>query len=356
MFRSIPVVMIGILGLFALHMDTPSASGTSHPSSSDLPVQMERLDPAVDALLPEHPVWHRVATGFTWVEGPIWIHSGDLMFAEIASNSIRKIDSRGKVSIWLEPSGYQGSEPYGGKEPGSNGMTLDSRGRLTVAGHAARNVVRFESMDPHGTVTILADSYQGKKLNSPNDLVYGSDGSLYFTDPPYGLRTQNDHDPHKELAINGVYRIPYASRQKPGSQPDRSGLQLLVRDLPRPNGIAFSPDGKWLYVSNSEPKRWMRYSVNHDGTLGRGTIFVDAANDRRNGAPDGIKVDTKGNLFAAGPGGVWIISPEGKHMATLLTEKNTANMAWGGADGRTLYTTTTDAIFSIRLNTTGVRP
>ncbi|QNI38703.1 SMP-30/gluconolactonase/LRE family protein [Edaphobacter sp. 4G125] len=328
--------------------------GSNNPSM-EIPVQIERLDPAADALLPQHPVWHRVATGFTWVEGPIWIHSGYLMFADIPSNSIRKVDSHGD-SIWLQPSGYRGQEPYGGKESGSNGMTLDPAGRLTVAGHAARNVMRFESMDPHGTVTILADSYQGKKLNSPNDLVYGPDGSLYFTDPPYGLRTQNDSDPHKELKINGVYRIPNATKQKPGSQPDRNALQLLVSDLPRPNGIAFSPDGKWLYVSNSEPKFWMRYSVKEDGTLGAGSIFLDASNDKRNGAPDGIKVDAKGNLFAAGPGGVWIISPTGKHLATLLTEKSTANMAWGGADGRTLYTTTTDSVFSIRLNTTGLRP
>jgi gluconolactonase len=355
MFRSISIAL-ALSGLVVLPTAPQASPERPNDPSFEFSAQVERMDPSADALLPQHPVWRRVATGFTWVEGPIWIHSGSLMFADITSNSIRKIDPNGNISIWLQPSGYRGQEPYEGKEPGSNGMTLDAAGRLTVAGHAARNVMRFESMNPHGTVTILADSYQGRKLNSPNDLVYGRDGSLYFTDPPYGLRTQNDSDPHKELKVNGVYRIPNAVRQKPGAPPDRNSLQLLVSDLPRPNGIAFSPDGKWLYVSNSEPKLWMRYPVKQDGMLGAGSVFLDASHDSRRGAPDGMKVDTRGNLFAAGPGGVWIISPEGKHLATILTEKSTANVAWGGADGRTLYTTTTDSIFSIQLNTVGVRP
>jgi gluconolactonase len=328
----------------------------SNDGSLDFPAQVERLDAATDALVPQHPTWHRVATGFSWVEGPVWTRSGYLMFADISSNSIRTVDPHGDVSLWLQPSGYRGQEPYGGKEPGTNGMTLDAKGRLTVAGHAARNIMRFESMDPHGTVTILADSYKGKKLNSPNDLVYAPDGSLYFTDPPYGLRTQSDSDPQKDMKINGVYRIPNALRQKPGTAPNNDALQLLVSDLERPNGIAFSPDGKWLYVSNSDPKRWMRYPMKKDGTVGPGSVFADASKDNRAGSPDGIKVDVKGNLFAAGPGGVWIISPEGKHLATLRTDKNTANVAWGGADGMTLYTTTTDSVFSIRLKTKGVLP
>ncbi len=151
----------------------------------------------------------------------------------------------------MQPSGYQGSAPYGGKEPGSNGMTLDPKGRLTVAGHAQRDVYRLESMDPKGQITVLADSYQGKKLNSPNDLVYKSDGSLYFTDPPYGLPTQGDTDPIKELQFSGVYRIPNAVNQKAGAPPARDQLQLVSKDLPRPNGIAFSPDEKYLYVDNS---------------------------------------------------------------------------------------------------------
>lgn len=358
MLRAITIAASSFFSFVAIG-STGGGSAVPTPSndqSSDLPAKIERLDAAADALIPQHPVWHRVATGFTWVEGPVWIHAGYLMFADITSNSIRKVGSEGNVSIWLQPSGYRGQEPYGGKEPGTNGMTLDSQGRLTVAGHAARNIMRFESMDPHGKVTILADGYKGKKLNSPNDLVYAPDGSLYFTDPPYGLRTQNENDPQKELKVNGVYRIPNATRQKPGSSPNRDDLQLLVSDLERPNGIALSPDGKWLYVSNSEPKRWMRYPLKKDGTVSPGSVFVDASKDHRTGSPDGMKVDAKGNLFASGPGGIWIISPEGKHLATLLTDKSTANVAWGGEDGKTLYATTTDSVFSIRLNTKGIVP
>lgn len=358
MLRTVMAISAGFLvwlSIAGTNSEKAAIERSGNPSF-EYPAQVERLDPAANLIIPEHPVWHRIATGFTWVEGPIWIHAGYLMFADISSNSIRKVTVDGKTSIWLQPSGYRGQEPYGGKEPGTNGMTLDPMGRLTVAGHAGRNIMRFESMDPHGKVTILADTYQGKNLNSPNDLAYGPDGSLYFTDPPYGLRTQLDNDPHKELSFNGVYRIPNATKQAAGSSPNRAALQLLIRDLPRPNGIAFSPDHKWLYVSNSDPKKWMRYPVNNDGTVGTGTVLIDASQDKRVGAPDGLKVDTKGNLYAAGPGGVWIISPTGKHIATLRTEKATANVAWGGDDGTTLYTTTTDSIYSIQLNAKGIRP
>jgi len=358
MLRAIAFASTGIL-LLLTNLNTRSDQPVierPRDNSFVYPAQIERLDAAAAAIIPEHPIFRREATGFTWVEGPVWIHSGYLMFADITSNSIRKVDSNDDVSIWLQPSGYRGEEPYGGKEPGTNGMTLDSTGRITVAGHAARNVMRFESMDPHGVVTVLADSYKGKKLNSPNDLVYGPDGSLYFTDPPYGLRTQSDTDPHKELQINGVYRVKNAFSQGAGTPPNRDSLQLLVSDLERPNGIAISPDHRWLYVSNSEPKKWMRYPIKEDGTLGPGGTFSDASNDKRIGAPDGMKLDTKGNLYATGPGGVWIISPGGKHIATILTDKATSNVAWGGEDGSTLYTTTTDSVLSIRLKAKGLRP
>jgi gluconolactonase len=350
----LPVVFL--LLLTTRTTSTPTVNAAPQQSApTQFPAKIERLNPALDKIVPPDATWTRVATGFTWVEGPVWTRGGYLLFAEIASNSIRKLNQDGSVSIWLQPSGYRGSDYYG-KEPGTNGMTLDPRGRLTVAGHAARNITRFETLDPHGTVTILADSYEGKKLNSPNDLVYAPDGSLYFTDPPYGLRKQNDSDPEKELKVNGVYRIQNAVNQKPGAPPNHGALQLLVSDLERPNGIAFSPDHKWLYVSNTQPRKWMRYPVKPDGTLGPGAVFVDATSDpRRIGAPDGMKVDNAGNIFAAGPGGVWIISPEGKHLGTLLTDKATANVAWG-EDGSTLFTTTTDSVYKIHLNTKGTLP
>jgi gluconolactonase len=333
--------------------ETPQ--GTAQVEEHKAP-EIERLDPALDLIIPADSTLQRLAGGFGWVEGPVWVSPGTLMFADITSNSIRTMGPDGKATIWLQPSGYQGATPYGGKEPGTNGMTLDNKRRLTVAGHAARNIMRFETMDPKKPATVLADNYQGKKLNSPNDLVYAKDGSLYFTDPPYGLPTQSDEDPLKELKVNGVYRLPAANTQKPGSSPQGKQLQLLISDLKRPNGIALSPDNRWLYIADSELKKWMRYGVKSDGTLDYGALFLDASSDKRDGVPDGMKVDVHGNIYASGPGGIWIISPEGKHLGTILTTQRTANVAWGGNDGQTLYTATTDAVFAIHLKIAGYRP
>ena len=259
--------------------------------------------------------------------------------------------------MFMQPSGYQGSAPYGGPEPGSNGMTLDPQGRLTVAGHARRNVWRLESLDPHAQITVLADSYEGKQFNSPNDLVYKSDGSLYFTDPPYGLRTQKDNDPEKQLQANGVYRLAKAFDQKSGQAPANGQLQLLVTDLTRPNGIAFSPDEKYLYVDNSEPKKlWMRYRVKADGTLTDAKVFFDATSDTRPGAPDGMKVDQKGNVYSTGPGGILIFSPEGKRLGTILMPEKASNLAWGGTDHKTLYITASTSVYRVLLNVPGIPP
>jgi gluconolactonase len=316
---------------------------------------IERFDPLASQIVPKDARLERVATGFNkWTEGPVWIRGGSLLFAEIPANRIMKWIPGGTATVFMHPSGYLGSEPYNGPEPGSNGMTLDSEGRLTVAGHARRNVWRLESMSPSAQITVLADSFEGKKLNSPNDLVYKSDGSLYFTDPPYGLRTQSDQDPHKELKINGVYRIPNARQQKPGSPPDRGKLQLIIKDLTRPNGIAFSPDEKFLYVSDSERRVWMRYSVAADGSVSNGSVFLDAKNEKGPGGPDGFKVDKKGNLYGAGPGGVWIISPKGKHLATITTPETVGNVAWGDKDGKTLYICASTSVYRIRLTVPGI--
>lgn len=308
---------------------------------------------AISRILPPHPQLYHVADGFKWVEGPVWAR-GSLFFAEIPSNSIRRWTPGHGTSIFLQPSGYQGKAPYGGPEPGSNGLTLDARGRLTVAGHARRDVYRIESFRPGAPITILADSYHGKRLNSPNDLVYRSDGSLYFTDPPYGLRTQNDSDPHKQLKVNGVYRIPNALRQKPGAPPDRAALQLLITRLPRPNGIAFSPHERYLYVDNTQPRKlWMRYRVLPNGTLTDAKVFYDATSSKLPGGPDGMKVDVDGNIYSAGPGGVWIFSPQGKPLATLLIPERVANLAWGGPHHRTLFIAASTSIYCIRTKIPG---
>jgi gluconolactonase len=349
----------------ALHLLLPIALAVALGSQSPESIQklnpkdIQKLDPKIEEIVPEGATVERVATdpGFKWTEGPVWIHAGYLLFAEIPSNSIRKWIPGGGLSVFMQPSGYKGVKPFGGTEPGSNGMTLDARGRLTVAGHARRSVWRLESLDPQGQITVLADTYEGKQLNSPNDLVYRRDGSLYFTDPPYGLPTQSDRDPAKQLQFNGVYRIPGALNQKPGAPPSSAKLQLLIQDLNRPNGIVFSPDEKYLYVNNSEPKKlWMRYSVNSDGTLSDGKVFYDATSDSAPGSPDGMKVDQKGNLYSSGPGGVWIFSPDGTHLGTIRISEKVGNLTWGDQDGKTLYITASSSIYRIKLMVPGVRP
>lgn len=319
-----------------------------------------RSSPEVDDLLVSPLQVEKVTTasGFKWTEGPVWIGAGYLLFAEIPGNSIwRWVPPIGSApELFIRPSGFQGNA-FGGPEPGSNGMTLDARSRLTIAGHARRNVWRLETIDPHGQITVLADEYQGKKLNSPNDVVYSRNGDLYFTDPPYGLATQSDKDPAKELPFNGVYRIRGATKQQPGAAPDHAALDLLVKDLTRPNGIAFSPDEKTLYVDNSEPKKvWMRYHVKADGTLENGRLLYDATSDQSPGAPDGMKVDRQGNIYSAGPGGVWIFSPSGKHLGTIKMPDRTSNVAWGEADGKTLYITCSANVYRVRTKVGGVLP
>ena len=331
----------------------PAEAGSPGPAPLQTALKVDRLDPSIRRIVPAGAQLERIATGFTWVEGPVWVH-GSLFFADIPSNSIRRWTPGSGVSIFLQPSGYKGSAPYGGQSPGSNGMTLDALGRLTVAGNAQRDVFRFESLNPESRVTILADTYQGKRLNSPNDLVYRSDGSLYFTDPPYGLPKQSDSDPEKQLQINGVYRIPRALQHKPGAPPLREGLQLLVSDLPRPNGIAFSPGEKYLYVNSTAPRKiWMRYRVRPDGTLTDPRLLYDATADPRPGAPDGMKVDVEGNIYSAGPGGVWIFSPQGKPLGTIVMPERVANLAWGGPDRKTLYITASTSVYRVRLNIPG---
>ena len=337
---------------FALTVLTLAAAVTAAFSQA-----IQKLDPTLDKLVPANATLEKVATGFNkWTEGPVWTRKGTLLFAEIPSNNIDQWVPGQSASVFIHPSGYEGAEPYKGSEPGSNGMTLDADGRVTVAGHARRNVWRLETLDPKAQITVLADSYQGKKLNSPNDVAYKSDGSLYFTDPPYGLPTQSDDEPLKELQVNGVYRIPGARQQKPGAPPDRDKLQLIIKDLPRPNGLAFSPDEKFLYVADSGKKLWMRYRVQPDGSVTDGSVFLDASSETVMGPPDGLRVDKKGNIWSSGPGGVWIISPEGKHLGTIKVPEVVSNVAWGEKDGKTLYITGSTSIYRIKVKVGGVVP
>lgn len=350
----VPAVAFAFALLLGVGVDVSARTGAADPVST-VALNVDRLDAAAaQRIIPKDAKLEKVATGFTWLEGPVWVN-GRLFFADITSNTIRDWTPGAGVTVFQQPSGYKGTAPYGGPEPGSNGMTLDARGRLTVAGHAQRDIYRFESIDPKGPITVLADQYNGKQLNSPNDLVYKSDGALYFTDPPYGLRTQSDQDKEKQQKVNGVYRLAHALEHKPGAPPDRGALQLLTSDLTRPNGIAFSPGEKYLYVDNSEPKKiWMRYTIQPDGKLADGKLLYDATGDTRPGAPDGMKVDAEGNIYSAGPGGVWIFSSEGKPLATIVMPEKTSNVAWGGADRKTLYITASSSLYRIRLSIAGL--
>ncbi len=306
-------------------------------------VEVERLDPAIDAIVPPNPKVHKLAEGFQFTEGPLWVRQGGyLLFSDPNANRIYKYEPNGTLSVFRENSGYSGTDVADYGQPGSNGITVDRDGRLTIDEHGNHRVTRLEK---DGGVTVLADSYEGKRLNSPNDLVYKSDGALYFTDPPFGLPKFFD-DPRKELPYSGVYRW------KDGR------LALLTTELTGPNGLAFSPDEQYLYVGNWDTARKvvMRYPVNSDGTLGAGVAFIDVTDAPAEEAIDGVKVDTAGNVYVSGGGGLLVYAPTGKHLGTIKLPQMPANFAWGDEDGRTLYLTARTGLYKMRLNIAGVRP
>ena len=308
-------------------------------------VRIERVDPAIDAIVPANAKLWKVAEGFRFTEGPVWVRDGGyLLFSDPNSNVIYRYSDEAGLAVYRDRSGYDAADigEYG--QPGSNGLTLDARGRLTIDEHGRHRVSRIEH---DGRVTVLASSYQGKRLNSPNDLVYRADGSLYFTDPPFGLPKFYD-DPRKELPFSGVYRVSPAGR-----------ISLLTREFKGPNGIAFSPDQKSLYIGNWDPaaKLVKRYAVRRDGTLGAGEVFVDLTTRiPADEALDGIKVDERGNVYLSAPGGVWIFDASGKHLGTIVAPTPVHNFAWGGADGRTLYLCARANLYRIPLLVAGVRP
>ncbi len=304
--------------------------------------QLVRLDPALDSLVSPDARIEVLASGFEWAEGPVWVKDGEyLLFSDIPRNSVYKWKEGSGITLYMKPSGYTGVDDYGG-EPGSNGLLLDPQGRLVFCEHGDRRISRLE---PGGGKRTLVDSYMGKRLNSPNDAVYKSNGDLYFTDPPYGLPKRWE-DPRRELDFCGVYRLA-----ADGS------LALLTADMTRPNGIAFSPDEKILYVAQSDPGQaiWMAFPVRGDGTLDAGRVFYDVTSQmgKLPGSPDGLKVDREGNLFATGPGGVYVFSAQGRLLGRFDTGERTANCAWGN-DGSTLYLTADTYLCRIRTRTHGM--
>jgi gluconolactonase len=301
-----------------------------------------RLDPAFDRIVPRGSRMEKLAGGFQFTEGPVWHPDGYLLFSDPNANTIYRWSPEGTVSVFRTKSGYSGFDIGRYRQPGSNGLTLDPDGLLTINEHGNRRVTRLERT---GKITVLADRYEGKRLNSPNDLVYRSDGALFFTDPPFGL-PETFEDPAKELPFSGVYVLK------------NGRLKLLTKELSGPNGIALSPDEKYLYVGNWDLARkvLMRYDVSIDGTLANGKVFYDFTSDPEPVALDGIKVDVEGNVYVSAPGGVWILSPAGKPLGRILPPEHDANFAFGDADGKSLYLTASTGLYRIRVNIPGVRP
>jgi gluconolactonase len=306
--------------------------------------ELERTSSGLDGVVPADSVLERVAGGFEFTEGPVWSPEGALLFSSPNTNAIYRWTPDGKVDVFRSKSGYTGVDIGRYHQPGSNGLTFDPDGRLTMCQHGNRRILRVE---PHGNTTVLADSFEGRRLNSPNDLVYRSDGTLYFTDPPFGLPGVFD-DPDKELPFSGVFGVT------PGGE-----IFLVSDELEGPNGLAFSPDERFLYVGNwdDESKIVVRYPIDETGARsGAGDVLFDMTPAPGDDAIDGIKVDREGNLFVCGPGGVWIISPGGEQLGLLRLPEDPHNLAWGDDDARTLYITALTSVYRIRTAIPGIRP
>jgi gluconolactonase len=281
----------------------------------------------IEGDLPSDLRLERIAGGFEFTEGPVW-HDGALLFSSPNTNTIYRWTPNGTVTVFRSKSGYTGADIGRYHQPGSNGLTYSPDGLLTICQHGNRRVIR---VNPHGDTTVLADRYDGRRLNSPNDLVYHSDGTLFFTDPPFGL----PHPGESDLGFSGVYRV-------------RDGeVSLLTDELAGPNGLAFSPDEQWLYVGNWDFERIvvMRY----DPDTGEGSVFYDMTAPDAEEAIDGMKVDPDGNLYVCGPSGMWVLSPEAEHLGTLHLPEAPHNLAWGDTDGRTLYITALTSVYRLRL-------
>lgn len=325
--------------VFLLHLTTSSGAETVG--------EVIRLDPQLDRLISPDSKIEKLADGYDWAEGPVWL-SGDsaLVYSDVPKNVVYRWSAERKSAVsFLAPSGDTGRVKLSSGQ-GSNGLTIDSVGRLVLMQHGDRRVARLE---PDGQFTTLAERFEGKRLNSPNDGVFGSNGDLFFTDPPYGL-IKGANDPGRELDFSGVYRLSANGR-----------LKLLTKELKFPNGVALSPDEKTLYVANSDPELpiLMAYPLNDNGGLGKGRVLTNTSElvkAGKPGLPDGLKVDKAGNIFMTGPGGVHILDPNGKLLGRIDTGVATANCAWGDDDGSTLYLTADNMLCRIKTLTSGQLP
>jgi gluconolactonase len=345
-----------VLGVYALAATITFGSASAQsPAGAQVVVQK---DPAFADLIDSNAKLEKIAGGFGFTEGALWVPEGRgyLLFSEMPGNVIYKWTPDDKVSVHMEKCGYQGVDIWrvgfmqtNGKlkgEPGfeefpmigCNGLTLDRQGRLVIATWAGRSIDRIE---PNGKRSVLADRYQGKRFGGTNDVIVKKDGAVYFTDGFGGLRLR-EKDPHKELDFNGVYRV------KDGQ------VTRVIDDIPNTNGIAFSPDEKILYANGSRDRFVRAYDVNPDGTLKNSRLLIDLNSDPARGITDGLRVDVKGNLWETGPGGIWIISPAGKHLGTIRLPELGANVEFGDADRKTLYIAARTSIYRIRVNIAGI--
>lgn len=306
--------------------------------------EVQRLDSAIDELIDKDAKIEILASGFDWSEGPVWVDAiGGLLFCDIPPNNMHVWkEGMTDAPVYLTPSGYTGEVERGG-EVGSNGLIVNQKNQLVLCQHGDRRIAFLDApwTDPKPNYATIADKHDGKRFNSPNDIIQKSNGHYYFTDPPYGLEKQMN-DPAKEIDFQGVYRS------------DSDGnVTLLVETMTRPNGLAFSPDENILYVANSDPAQaiWNAFDVREDGTLSNERVFYDATGDEGKGLPDGMKIDSKGNIFATGPGGVYVMNPEGKLLGKINTTEATSNCAFGGANRDYLYMTCDMHLMRIKLKT-----
>lgn len=331
-----------------------SAANAQAPSDKSDKVVL-RLDPALDALVSPNAKLEKVKGDFGFTEGTVWVQqgkSGYLLLSDMYANVIYKLTPDGRVTLYLDHSGYTKPDIWrvGMPEPdpdrpdkfymiGSNGLALDNQGRLIIATWSGRSIDRIEK---DGKRTVLADRYDGKRFGGTNDLVVKKDGAIYFTDGFGGLRGR-DKDPSRELDFAGIFMC------KDGK------VTLAIRDIATPNGLAFSPDERYLYANGSQMKYVRRYKVQPDDTLTDSEMFIDMSSDKSPGITDGMKVDTKGNVYESGPRGLWVISPEGKHLGTILVPELVANLVFGDADAKTLYIAARTSVYKILVNTPGIR-
>jgi gluconolactonase len=315
----------------------PGSTAPEAVAPQEVNVEMVREDREMDAIVGFNPKVFKLAEGFAFTEGPVYVPARQaLLFSDPNRNAIYEYSDAGVLSIFRTPSGYAGADIADYKQPGSNGLALDRQGRLTIDEHGNRRVTRLEA---GGRVTVIADRFEGNRLNSPNDLVYRSDGTLFFTDPPFGL-PRVAADPRKELPFSGVYSVV------PGEAP-----QLVTKELSGPNGLAFSPDEGVLYVGNWDDSRKvvMRYERQIDGRYAAGRVFADLTSTPGDDAIDGLKVDARGHVFVSGPGGLWVFGADGRRLGAIVTPRHVHNMAWGGADRQTLFLCARDRVYRIRL-------